>query len=81
MYPDRRWGSYSAFMPALPKNMTDDIFIAEILGHKLLPGCQWGRVIRISMSWETNRETELKFEKACRDEFAQGLLRAFRYHL
>jgi hypothetical protein len=21
-----------------PKNMTDDIFIADILGHKLLPG-------------------------------------------
>jgi hypothetical protein len=38
------------------RNQTDDIFLAQILGHKL-PGpnaaLSVGRVIRISMSWET----------------------------
>jgi len=40
-----------------PKNQTDDIFLAQILGHKLCSDlthrCRSGRVIRISMSRET----------------------------
>jgi hypothetical protein len=37
-----------------PQNMTEDISLAQILGHKLLPGAAGpsGRVIRISMSWD-----------------------------
>jgi hypothetical protein len=32
----------SAATASNPKNMTDDIFLAQILGHKLLPGASTG---------------------------------------